>query len=320
MNFKIKKESNILHSFSTFVEINEMEKYTIVGDCKKGAAIARFKITPESDILISKTFSNIDQAADAPLVQQLFYLPFVKKVGIENNTIIIERFNILKWEEVIIEVATQIEDYLNSGGAILNTKEVIKKVPITVYAESTPNPSAMKFVINKKLTEKTISFENIDAATDAPLIKELFNFPYVKEVFLDENYISIGKHDTTEWEDIVNEIRGFLKIYLEEEKPVLGLKYSSSEINEKIDSTKNLSEVEKEIVSILEEYVKPAVASDGGNIIFDSYEEKDKMVKVVLQGACSGCPSSTFTLKNGIENILKDMLPGKVELVEAVNG
>ena len=91
-------------------------------------------------------------------------------------------------------------------------------------------------------------------------------------------------------------------------------------MNEKTDSTENLSDIEKEIVSILEEYVKPAVASDGGNIIFDSYEKEDKMVKVVLQGACSGCPSSTFTLKNGIENILKDMLPGKVELVEAVNG
>ena len=91
-------------------------------------------------------------------------------------------------------------------------------------------------------------------------------------------------------------------------------------MNEKTDSTENLSEIEKEIVSILEEYVKPAVASDGGNIIFDSYEKEEKMVKVVLQGACSGCPSSTFTLKNGIENILKDMLPDKVELVEAVNG
>ncbi len=320
MNFKIKRESNILYSFTTFVQINEMEKYTIVGDCKKGAAIARFKITPESDVSISKTYSNIDQAADAPLVQQLFYLPFVKKIGIENNTIIIERFSILEWEEVIVEVATQIEDYLNDGGTILNTKEVTKKVPITVYAESTPNPSAMKFVVNKKLTEETISFENVDAAIDAPLITELFNFPYVKEVFLDENYISIGKHDTTEWEDIVNEIRGFLKTYLEEEKPVLGLKYTSPEMNEKTDSTENLSDIEKEIVSILEEYVKPAVASDGGNIIFDSYEKEDKMVKVVLQGACSGCPSSTFTLKNGIENILKDMLPGKVELVEAVNG
>ena len=178
----------------------------------------------------------------------------------------------------------------------------------------------MKFVVNRKLTEETISFEHVDAAVDAPLITELFNYPYVKEVFLDENYISIGKHDTIEWEDIVNEIRGFLKIYLEEEKPVLGLIYTSPEMNEKIDSTENLSDIEKEIVSILEEYVKPAVASDGGNIIFDSYEKEDKMVKVVLQGACSGCPSSTFTLKNGIENILKDMLPGKVELVEAVNG
>ena len=87
-----------------------------------------------------------------------------------------------------------------------------------------------------------------------------------------------------------------------------------------INSNQPLNDTEQKIVKILEEYVKPAVASDGGNIIFDSYEDTYKRVKVILQGACSGCPSSTFTLKNGIENILKEMLPGKVEMVEAVNG
>jgi Fe-S cluster biogenesis protein NfuA len=235
--------------------------------------------------------------------------------------LIVERFEILEWEEVIQEVAEQIEDYLNEGGAILNEVKKVEKVPVTVYAESTPNPSAMKFVANKKITDNTLSFEDTDSAQDAPLVKELFNFPFVKEVFMDENYISISKNDTTQWEEVVMEIRGFIKSYLEEEKTILGPSFDSD--NQRANTTnpdQPLNDTEQEIVKILEEYVKPAVASDGGNIIFDSYEDADKRVKVVLQGACSGCPSSTFTLKNGIENILKEMLPGKVELVEAVNG
>ena len=163
--------------------------------------------------------------------------------------------------------------------------------------------------------------DSTDSAQDAPLVKELFNFPFVKEVFMDENYISISKNDTTQWEEVVMEIRGFIKSYLEEDKTILGPSFDSNrqrKNNANIDQP--LNDTEQEIVKILEEYVKPAVASDGGNIIFDSYQDADKRVKVVLQGACSGCPSSTFTLKNGIENILKEMLPGKVELVEAVNG
>ena len=298
-----------------------MEKIQIVASCNSGAKLAKFTINPAPKINVAKTYANIDQAVDAPLVKQLFYLPFVKKVSIENDTIIVERFDILDWEEVITEVATQIEDYLNDGRAIIDEPKSIKKSPITIYAESTPNPSTMKFVANIKLTEQSVSFENIDKAIDAPLVKALFNFPFVKEIFLDENYISISKHDGTAWEEIVMDLRGFIKNYLEEEKIILGSTFKGSEA-EKITSTTydNLNETELEIVKILDEYVKPAVASDGGNIIFDSYNDDEKLVKVLLQGACSGCPSSTFTLKNGIENILKEMLPGKVNLVEAVNG
>ena len=242
-------------------------------------------------------------------------------MALENSTLIVERFDILDWEEVIQEVAEQIEDYLNEGGEVLNEEKKVEKVAVTVYAESTPNPSAMKFVANKKITDQTLSFENTDSAKDAPLVKELFNFPFVKEVFMDENYISISKNDTVQWEEVVMEIRGFIKSYLEEEKMILGPSFVSNPQNTNITKPdQTLNDTEQEIVKILEEYVKPAVASDGGNIIFDSYEDADKRVKVVLQGACSGCPSSTFTLKNGIENILKEMLPGKVELVEAVNG
>ena len=298
-----------------------MGKIQIIASCNSGASLAKFRINPAPKINVNKSFSNIDQASDAPLVKQLFYLPFVKKVFIENNIIIIERFDILEWEEVITEVATQIEDYLNQGGVIINEPKNIKKSPITIYAESTPNPSTMKFVANKKLVNQSISFKHIDEAIDAPLVKKLFNFPFVKEIFLDENYISISKYDETVWGDIVMELRDFIKSYLEQEKAILGISFSGNNIeNNPKNFSKNLNETEQEIVNILEEYVKPAVASDGGNIIFDSYEDKEKLVKVLLQGACSGCPSSTLTLKNGIENILKEMLPGKVNLVEAVNG
>lgn len=298
-----------------------MGKIQIIASCNSGASLAKFRINPAPKINVNKSFSNIDQASDAPLVKQLFYLPFVKKVFIENNIIIIERFDILEWEEVITEVATQIEDYLNQGGVIINEAKNIIKSPITIYAESTPNPSAMKFVANKKLVNQSISFKHIDEAIDAPLVKKLFNFPFVKEIFLDENYISISKYDETVWDDIVMELRDFIKSYLEQEKAILGISFSGNNIeNNTKNFSKNLNETEQEIVNILEEYVKPAVASDGGNIIFDSYEDKEKLVKVLLQGACSGCPSSTLTLKNGIENILKEMLPGKVNLVEAVNG
>ena len=269
-----------------------MEKIQVVATCKSGAALAKFTITPTQNINISKTYANIDQAADAPLVKQLFYLPFVKKVSIENDTLIVERFDILEWEEVIVEVANQIEDYLNDGGIIVNTPLDAKKAPITIYAESTPNPAVMKFVANKKLTDQSFSFEDVDKATDAPLVKELFNFSFVKEVFLDENYISISKHEGTSWEEIVMEVRGFVKGYLEEEKTILGNSFIAGGSSKAISNANlNLNETEKEIVTILDEYVKPAVASDGGNIIFESYDNEEKLVKVLLQGACSGCPS-----------------------------
>ena len=298
-----------------------MKRIRIVASCKKGATIAKFSITPPLDLSVSKTFINIDQAGDAPLVKQLFFLPFVKKVSLDNSTLIVERFDILEWEEVIQEVAEQIEDFLNDGGKVLNERKKVEKAAITIYAESTPNPSAMKFVANKKITDHTLSFENTNSAKDAPLVKELFNFPFIKEVFIDENYISISKNDTVQWEEVVMEIRGFIKAYLEEEKTILGPSFFSNDPKSITSNPEySLNDTELEIVKILEEYVKPAVASDGGNIIFDSYEDTNKRVKVVLQGACSGCPSSTFTLKNGIENILKEMLPGKVRTVEAVNG
>ncbi|TXG37514.1 NifU family protein [Seonamhaeicola maritimus] len=268
-------------------------------------------------------FNNIDDAKPSPLAQQLFYLPFVKKVYISGNFIAVERFDIVQWADVQEEVSEQIEAYLNNGGVVIIEDEAPKKVPVTVYAEATPNPAVMKFVANKKIVTSLFEFTSIDEAKLSPLASELFHFPFVKSVFIEENYVSITKYDVSEWQDITIEIREFIKYFIESGKEIV-----HPEAAEKLEKTTEqldtnfdgLDDTSKEIINILEEYIKPAVASDGGNIQFISYDETSKNVSVLLQGACSGCPSSTFTLKNGIENMLKQMLPGKVEMVEAING
>ncbi|GAA4314143.1 NifU family protein [Pontixanthobacter gangjinensis] len=273
-------------------------------------------------------FKNIDEAAKSPLAQQLFYLPFVKTVYIAQNFIAIEKYDIVEWADVQEEVAEQIETYLNKGGEVIKqTKTSSGKVPVTVYAESTPNPAVMKFVANKKLVLQASEFKNIDDAKHAPLVQKLFHFPFVKEVFIDENYVSIQKYEMAGWEEITMELREFIRNYIEEGNEVLTKESvetakASKEASEdsKQAAFENLDDTSQQIVAILDEYIKPAVASDGGNILFDSYNEENKTVKVILQGACSGCPSSTMTLKSGIETMLRDMLRGKVEYVEAVNG
>ena len=281
----------------------------------------------ETDHFITKhesfEFNNIDEAKSSPLAQQLFYLPFVKKVYISSNFIAIERYNIVEWADVQEEVSEQIEAYLNSGGAVVTSSEAKKKVPVTVYAESTPNPSVLKFVANKKLVANSHEFISIDDTKYAPLAAELFHFPFVKSVFIDENFVSITKFDIAEWNDITLELREFIRVFIENGKEVISsnapkkIKKTEASLDEEFEQRDDIS---KEIINILEEYVKPAVASDGGNIEFQSYDAQEKKVKVILQGACSGCPSSTFTLKNGIENMLKEMLKGKVVSVEAING
>ncbi|TXK73267.1 NifU family protein [Mesonia sp. HuA40] len=275
----------------------------------------------------SYEFNNIDDAKDSPLAQALFHLPFVKTVYIAQNFVAIKKFNIAPWSEIQNELKSKITDLLNQGTKIVKDKNQNEKIAITVYAESTPNPAVLKFVANKKLVLQSIEFKNIDETKDAPLPQALFHFPFVKEVFLDDNYISITKYDIAEWNEITLELREFIKTYLEEGKPVLNKEIKRTESNKdtekpksQADNSKELDSVSKQIIAVLEEYVKPAVASDGGNIMFDSYEANTKTVKVILQGACSGCPSSTITLKNGIENVLKEMLHDKIGRVEAVNG
>ena len=272
----------------------------------------------------SYEFNNIDEAKSSPLAQQLFYLPFVKKVFITANFIAIQRFDIVEWIDVQQEVAEQIESYLNGGNTVISVDALsTKKEAIEVYAEATPNPSVMKFGTNKALTQTDVEYKNIDEANQSsPLAQAVFNFPFVKEVFISDNYISITKYDMVEWSDVYGELRTFIREYLTEGKTIIKELPKQEEISDKqVDLPEvKLEGISAEIVAILDEYIKPAVASDGGNIAFRSYDEERKVVSVILQGACSGCPSSTATLKNGIENLLKEMLPNQIHEVIAING
>ena len=287
-------------------------------------AIIKFEVNQFITNHQSFEFENIDDAKSSPLAQQLFYLPFVKKVYISGHFIAVERFNIVEWSDVQDEVAEQIEAYLNDGGIVITSSEPPgKKVPVTIYAESTPNPSVMKFVANKKIVNALFEFTSIDEAQHSPLATALFHFPFVKSVFIEENYVSVTKYDMADWQDITMELREFIKNFIADGKEVIkaqaaeAMQQNNAQSDQKFDA---LDDTSKAIVNILEEYVKPAVASDGGNIQFISYDASQKNVSVLLQGACSGCPSSTYTLKSGIENMLKQMMPGKVEMVEAING
>jgi Fe-S cluster biogenesis protein NfuA len=268
-------------------------------------------------------FKNIDEAKNSPLAQKLFYLPFVKTVYISGNFIAIERYSIVEWKDVQDDVAQQIADFVNNDGVIIVPQENKgKKQPITVYGETTPNPAALKFVVNKLLTKKVVEFKNIDETKASPLAKELFTFAFVKEIFIDENYLSITKYDSYDWQDITLELRTFIKQFIENGGAVLDESFLEKQEIETQSADvvfDNLDVTSQKIINILEEYVKPAVAADGGNIVFDSYDESSKTVKVIMQGACSGCPSSTFTLKSGIEGLLKNMLQDETIQVEAVN-
>lgn len=202
------------------------------------------------------------------------------------------------------------------------------KVGTTVYAESTPNPKVMKFVANRAIIQgDSVEFMNIDEAMNSPLAIKLFHFPFVKEIFIAKNFVSLTKYEMMEWEDIVMELREFIREYLADGGVVVNESEEKISENEapqaekqviEVAKPEELGEIETRIVDILEEFVAPAVESDGGNIKFISFV--DGKVSVLLQGACSGCPSSTLTLKQGIETILKKMLPTLITEVVAING
>lgn len=188
---------------------------------------------------------------------------------------------------------------------------------VSIYTEMTPNPETMKFVANKLLYPgKSIDFADETSARPSPLAQELFTFPFIKAVFIASNFITLTKTaDTDDWQDVIPTIKQFLKDYLEEGKVVVN--------DEEVAAMKSTSgsnvvsadddDVVKRIKELLENYVKPAVEMDGGAIQFKSYE--NGTVNLAMQGSCSGCPSSTITLKAGIEGMMKRMIPEVKEVV-----
>lgn len=187
---------------------------------------------------------------------------------------------------------------------------------VSIYTEMTPNPETMKFVANKLLYPgKSIDFPEEADARPSPLAQELFVFPFVRGVFIASNFVTITKTPETQWEEVTPAIRQFLKEYLEAEKPVIQedlvvMKKESNLVH--ADDT----DVVKRIKEMLENYVKPAVEMDGGAISFLDYENGS--VKLMLQGSCSGCPSSMITLKAGIEGMMKRMIPEVKEVVAEI--
>lgn len=200
----------------------------------------------------------------------------------------------------------------------------IQEIPYIIYAEETPNPSSIKFVANKLLLVSGASAEYLSPAetADAPIAQKLFQFPFVKRIFIQSNYITITKQDALEWEEIRDELRVFITEYLNKGNAIINKLpeqkvAKDSSFNETVSintqHTAPGNDVENKIIEVLEQYIRPAVEQDGGLITFK--ELKDGIVTVQMRGSCSGCPSSTMTLKAGIEALLKRLLPEDVKQV-----
>jgi len=182
-----------------------------------------------------------------------------------------------------------------------------------IYTEITPNPDSLKFMTGKLIMRYgTADFSNEDQTEDAPLAKKLFNFTFVDRVFFGNTFITITRKKDFQWEEVIPVVKSFLKSYFASNQEVVTGKYL-----EEIEEEENDTEVVKKIKEIINNSVRPAIAMDGGDIIFERFE--DGIVHLRLQGSCSGCPSSVFTLKRGVEGLLTRMIP-EVKSVEAVNG
>jgi len=273
-------------------------------------------LSSDEEIYTKRILFEDDSKADQfPLVKQLFFLPFIKSVTLDKHLILIEKLDFLDWKDVQDEVVTQIEKFLNTGGLIF---KVIN--PITIYAENTPNPSVIKFVANKKLVNVAHEFKNNADAYYCNIAKALFNHEFISEIYIDFNFISITIKSDYKWENHTMEIREYLLSFIRDGNEIVNPQFDMDDKKVQQVNFDKLDDISKEIAKLIDDQIKPAVASDGGNILFQSYDSDSKEVKVILQGACSGCPSSTYTLKNGIESMLKDYLPGKISNVVAING
>jgi Fe-S cluster biogenesis protein NfuA len=264
---------------------------------------------------------ELDRTSDVselPLAKKLFVYPFVERIFITANFIAVAKQDGVEWENVVEPLKEIIEAELETNPRVYLQKE--KEVQL-VFAEMTPNPMVMKFVSTKILLDGFVEVKSKDDAAEVPLAKAIFNeFDFTKEVFISDNFVAVTKNVSVEWHEVMVAVRTFITEYLQN-----GGKISNATPQKHENPVENLmnreyTETEQKISDILKEYVAPAVESDGGKISLMEYVPETKTAKMLLQGACSGCPSSTATLKGGIENLLKQFVPELVEKVEAVNG
>ena len=203
------------------------------------------------------------------------------------------------------------------------------KRPVTIYAEMTPNPNTMKFVADRMLVEpgQVVEFLNRqEAVGHSSLAESLFNFPFITSIFINNNFVTIYKNESIEWSDISLELREFIRDWLSKNEKVVEVMPEIKEISSENEVPTGLipepvinSVTDQKIVDLIAEYVQPAVEQDGGAIHFQSFNEDSGQVTVLLKGSCSGCPSSTATLKGGVETLLKTHIPEISEVV-ALNG
>ncbi|MGX9985329.1 NifU family protein [Soonwooa purpurea] len=256
--------------------------------------------------------------SEIPLAQELFNYPFVSRIFITANFIAVAKEDSAEWEHITESLKNVIEDELLANPRIYLQK---KKELYQIYSEMTPNPAVMKFVSNKLLLDGFLECKNAQDAELVPLAKALFDeFDFVKEIFISDNFVAVTKDNQYEWHQIMTQVRSKVADYLQAGGEVSNIEPHPHENPVQKILNRDYTDNEQKISDILMEYVAPAVENDGGKISLMEYDEESKTAKMLLQGACSGCPSSTATLKNGIENILKQFVPDLVDKVEAVNG
>ena len=264
---------------------------------------------------------ELDRSSDIteiPLAQELFNYPFVERIFITANFIAVAKQDTVEWEHVAESLKNVIEDELLANPRIYLQK---KKEMYQIYAEMTPNPMVMKFVSTKILMDGFVEVKSREEATEVPLAKAIFDeFDFAKEVFISDNFVAVTKNVSVEWHEVMVAVRAFIADYLQKGGKISNLAPQKHENPVEKLINRDYTENEQKISDILNEYVAPAVEGDGGKISLLEYDEENKIARMLLQGACSGCPSSTATLKGGIENVLKQFVPELVEKVEAVNG
>ncbi len=256
--------------------------------------------------------------SELPIAQELFKFAFIEKIFVTANFIALAKVDGVEWESVQDSLKDLIEDQLLENPRLYLQK---KRELFPVYAEMTPNPNVMKFVSQRFILEGFLEVKSLEEAKEVPLAKSLFEeFEFVTQVFISDNFVAVTRDNSVEWHQVMVAVRGFIAEFLQSGKTVSLLPAQQHEAPAKDKIQRDYTESEQKISDVLDEYVAPAVENDGGKITLMEYDAQTKTAKMLLQGACSGCPSSTATLKGGIENILRQFLPELVDKVEAVNG